>query len=883
MKKIILINLLFCFCISAGQYKTIENQAVRVIFEKGMENQVKLVANNIEKLKTIYEGENKVSLKQIPLVLRKNNVQSNAYFHPLFQKMEFITTPILDNSLGITPWLETLSIHEYRHYNQYRVATNNFNSKFFYLIGGENYRALLDVMTIPKWFKEGDAIYYETKLSNSGRGRTPDFLKKYIAVLEEEKNYTYEKAKNGSYKDNVPNHYYLGYVLVSYGYEKYGDKFWEEILNLTTAPKRNKEAKRFQHPLSNALRVKTGLNSKEFYEEALKYYEEKFKIEKKIEYETINKKAEVPTDYINPKETKDGIVVLKNSFNESRALYKIRGSEEEKIINLGNIVYNYYFSRNNLIVWSEIEPHLTNSKKSYSNIKVYNMETKKRENLTKESYYFYPSISRNQEFIATIKNNGIETTKIHILDNKGKFIKELSNTSDYQYSSIDWSEDDKELIVGLRDKEGKMGIISVDLLSQEERILMPFNNYIIGTINVYENNVYFTGAFDFISNEYRLDINSGKVYKLTSSNIGTSGGRVINGELYFSEYSANGYNLKKNIDIEGEEIIPKSLLEIEELNTQDLKKIDLDLMTNTNNKEYIIEDYNYFRKLINIHSWSVGGLGAETSVNLMSTNEVEDFNALVTYINNDETSNNKLYINGTWTRYWPNIELQYGKEWGTKDENEKIGLGLSFPMNFSKNEYLRVSNLKLNCIDYLNKNESQYSLNFDIINSKYPAKKDIVTAGSQKTKFSYITDLDNSKLNTNLALTTKGLSENDGFKYEVTYETDKGQLKHIKDEIISRGYSEKTYDEAIKNSIDYYTPLYYPDFGKAGFYFNRIKTNIFYDNTKLDNKDTYSSIGNKLSLEGKILDLINFETSIQYSYLLEDEDYKIDWGFQLNF
>lgn len=883
MKKLMFLNLLISINLFSISYKTIETQATRVIFEEDLEEQAKTVAGNIDKLKPIYEGEHKERLKQIPLVLRKDSAQSNAYFHPLLQKMEFIMSPMLDDSVGTTPWLTTLSIHEYRHYNQNKMAADNPVSKLYYVLGGENFRTLIDIVNVPRWFKEGDAIYYETKFSNNGRGRTPSFLKEYRALLDEDKNFTFAKAKNGSYKDYVPNHYYLGYVLVSYGYEKYGDKFWEEVINLTVNPKKYKNYKKFQHTLSYALKAKTGLYLEEFYEEALKYYEEKFKEEKTIEYVSVNKEALVPTNYTYPYDTKNEILSLKNSSNQWTALYSIKNGQEKKIIDFGNIAYGYYSLRGNKVIWVEIEPDLINAKKNSSNIKIYDLETRKKENLTKKSSYFFPSISRKGQFIAVIENKGTETTKIHILDNKGRFIKELPNDKKYQYNSIDWSEDDKNLIVSLRDKDGKMGLISVNIDNFEEKEFIPFDYYIIGSINVHEDNVYFTGSFDITENVYRFSIKENKLYKLTSSNIGTFGGRIIDGELYFSEYSANGYNLKKTKNTEGIEIEPKSLLESEELNTENFKNTDLNLVKNVEKNEYPVKNYSNFMHLIKPYAWIIANEGDDFVIEVMSSNELEDFNSSIKYKSSYETEFETINLSGEFTRYWPNISIEYENELGAKNNGEKIGLGLSFPMNFSKNEYLRATDLKLTYDDYFNKDKSQYSIDFGIANSKYPAKKDIVTAGSQKGNISYTSDLDNSKLATSLALTTKAFSENDGFKYEFTYEKDKGDLGYIKDEVISRGYSEKIYDKAIKNSLDYYIPLGYPDFGKAGFYFNRVKTNLFYDNTQLNDRDTYSTIGNKLSVEGRIADLIDFETSVQYNYLLEDKDYKIDWGFQIEF
>jgi len=89
--------------------------------------------------------------------------------------------------------------------------------------------------SIPDWFYEGDAVYNETVLSNQGRGRLPLFMNAFPSLWQSgpqgaaPKKYSWMKLRNGSLKDYVPNHYYLGYLLVNYGREKYGADFWAKV------------------------------------------------------------------------------------------------------------------------------------------------------------------------------------------------------------------------------------------------------------------------------------------------------------------------------------------------------------------------------------------------------------------------------------------------------------------------------------------------------------------------------------------------------------------------------------------------------------------------------------------------------------------------------
>ncbi|MEJ7673189.1 MAG: hypothetical protein WKF59_10865 [Chitinophagaceae bacterium] len=55
----------------------------------------------------------------------------------------------------------------------------------------------------------------------------PFFHTPYRSLWQADKKYSWMKLRNGSYKDYVPNHYALGYLLVAYGREKYGDGFGE--------------------------------------------------------------------------------------------------------------------------------------------------------------------------------------------------------------------------------------------------------------------------------------------------------------------------------------------------------------------------------------------------------------------------------------------------------------------------------------------------------------------------------------------------------------------------------------------------------------------------------------------------------------------------------
>jgi len=141
-------------------------------------------------------------------------------------RSEFFLTPVFNNfQEGSIGWADQLAVHEYRHVQQFNNFRQGISKTMKFLFGEDGYTLAVNA-AIPEWFYEGDAVYQETAVTGQGRGRLPLFMNVFPALWQSGKKYTWMKLRNGSFKDYVPNHYYLGYLLVNYGREKYGPEFW---------------------------------------------------------------------------------------------------------------------------------------------------------------------------------------------------------------------------------------------------------------------------------------------------------------------------------------------------------------------------------------------------------------------------------------------------------------------------------------------------------------------------------------------------------------------------------------------------------------------------------------------------------------------------------
>ena len=122
---------------------------------------------------------------------------------------------------------------------------------------------MFSVLSVPNWYMEGDAVITETALTESGRGRAPFFMREYRALSYANIQYNYQKMRNGSYKSLLPDHYRLGYMMLSHARKEKGNDI------IATVLKEGSAYKGIFYPFSNAMKRNTGYSTTKLYESAL--------------------------------------------------------------------------------------------------------------------------------------------------------------------------------------------------------------------------------------------------------------------------------------------------------------------------------------------------------------------------------------------------------------------------------------------------------------------------------------------------------------------------------------------------------------------------------------------------------------------------------------
>lgn len=99
------------------KWHQVNTPASRIIFPAGIDTTAKRVSNIISYIRNEQDGK---PTKKINIVLQNQTTISNGYVSLGPYRSEFYLTPPQNSfSTGSIPWADYLSIHEYRHAEQY--------------------------------------------------------------------------------------------------------------------------------------------------------------------------------------------------------------------------------------------------------------------------------------------------------------------------------------------------------------------------------------------------------------------------------------------------------------------------------------------------------------------------------------------------------------------------------------------------------------------------------------------------------------------------------------------------------------------------------------------------------------------------------------------
>lgn len=890
---------------SSIKWQQINTDTARVIFPGGLEQTAKRVASIIHEMQHKQASTIGNRLNKINIVLQHQTTVTNGYvgLGP-FRSEFYLFAPQNSFRLGAQNWADLLAVHEYRHVQQF----SNFNvgvAKAFNVFFGQEGRAFANALAVPDWFFEGDAVFTETAVTTQGRGRLPDFFNGYQSLLRQDKKYAYMKLRNGSFRHYVPDHYELGYLLVAYAREKYGADFWRKVSN---------DAARFKpllYPMQGAFKKHSGKKFNRFVSEAIGFYNNKWVAgkEQALQYITPVVKNNV-TSYTYPFAAEDNsLIVLKRSYRQVPAIYKIYADGREEKISIRSISNDDYFSyKNNRVVFASYKPDARWGYRQYSDITLVDVVTKAKKNITHNKRYFSPDISVDGQSIVAVEMRTNQLSNLVVVNTKGQTIFTTGPKPGIIYTHPKFSADDRFIYSAVRNVKGHMSLMKLELSSGKETTLLPFANRIIGFPTVSRDTIFFSSSYKgsdevwaYVENKkmaFRVAVNPTGLYQACF--------QPQQSRLVAANFTADGYRLAS---------LPASALLWQPVNEKEQALTDLyvpvalqqenkQTIENIQLRNFPTTKYRKAHNFLNFHSWRPDFTDPQFSFTIFGQNILNTVQTELSYIYNRNESSHKVVADAIYGGWYVQPTIGIAQTWNRTvmynrdtsfNYNEFTGrAGLRLPLNFSGRNQFRFltvnttfNNQQVNWTG-LGK-QLLKSTNFNFIESRFnyiqqiqQAYQHIYPRFAQSLSVQYrgaINKVTASQLLLNSGLYFPGVHVNHSLVINASYHRrdTMNQYTFSNNFPFSRGYRAVDFPRMWKIGANYHFPLFYPDWGFGNIvYFNRLRGNAFYDYTiakslRTGIKRPFNTVGGEIYFDTKWWNQQEISFGIRYSHLLDKE------------
>jgi hypothetical protein len=850
------------------KWRQINTEHFRVVFPEDFLSGAQQYARLLEMSYDTLSGLYPVKRARLPVVIHNHSMESNGFVFWAPRRMELFPLPGQDNLPMSPEW--QLSVHETTHMLQlYSLNRRGFGLVMKYLFGEQAMG--LNILAIPMWAIEGDAVYAETATGLSGRGRSNSFTQGARALATGPGGiYGYDKMIGESYKDYTPDYYVFGYLMMNH-LRSLDNSAWNKTFSdvLYRIP---------LNPVNRGLKRETGLTKKSLYDSTFSLLEKRWKEADSqgfTEYTPLNVQSK--RDYINhysPHRMEDGsIVSLQTSLSApSRFVITDEGSGKEHVLTTTGYIYPYFFSfAGSTLVWSEIHPDIRWDNRDYSVIRKMDIRDGTIHQITFRTRYAAPDLSPDGRTVVAVYTTPELRCSLVFLDaTTGEVLMDVVPPENLILQRPAWSSDGKAVtVVSLSDK-GE-GIRTYRPTGKRWTINMAEGSTDIIQAEIFNDTLFYLAQGDGSDNIYRITDDT-VITRVTGSRYGISGFSIKGNEILFSDYTAGGFVIASELTsavvgspsgsmhgvIPGVAPWPSGSIDVD--------PPDLIIPEST--------PYRKFTHLFNFHSWfpfyadidelMTDPTKVSTGLTLMSQNLLS---TLVTTAGYEFShGNHYLHTGIKWKGWHPVIEadLSYGGEQvvsrdtvARPDPPSLIG---DLRLNASIYDQIWFASGKFRQLfmpafyfNFHNKytyipEESGYDKNlifltgrFYLSNTFRMAYRDINPRWGQVidlrlTGAPWDSDLYGTRKYARGIFFFPGVAQNHSLAIRAGYEDQTPLRELIFNNTISRprGYDNSLIQEKLVTlSADYTMPLFYPDLAAGSLlYLKRIRGSLFYDHMK---------------------------------------------------
>ncbi|MHC1706183.1 MAG: hypothetical protein AB9842_01540 [Bacteroidales bacterium] len=879
---------------SSLKWKQVKTNNFRIVCPQDFETEAIRFSQLLETALPEVSASSGHSLRRrFPVLIHNYSSLSNGMVS--WAPRRFDVYPLPPQSNYPQDWLEQLAIHELRHVIQLDRMSQGV-SRWMNIILGEQFSSLIAGLYVPSWFLEGDAVVAETALSNSGRGRIPDFTMELRTQLVEKNLYSYDKAVFGSYRHFTPDRYNLGYHIVAASRALFGPDPWNRAMNTTA------KNPLIPNPFNRGIKRSTGLSQEALYKRCLLHLDSLWTLDYQelalhaCEFFPIKESSEY-CNYRFPAIMEDGSVfAVRSSIDDITRFVRIDSlGKVTTLFTPGNMNEDIVSFSEGKIYWTENIPDLRWENRNWSVVKIFDAKTQKVHQPAKKTRWYAPSPYGKK--IAVVEITPANQVSLLIVDETtGNIFQRINTPENYLIISPSWDEKGESLVFIVQGPKGK-AIAETDLQSGKVSLLTPFTTTEINKPFYYKEKVLFLGGYSGITSMYSLEPVSGDIKLEVSSRFGLQDARISteDSSILYSDYSSAGYRIAC-LDSENFLSIPlkrissvslklDSILSVQEGGAMTFDRTDI---------PYQVQPYRRILHLFNPHSWApvfidVDNTSLNPGLSLMSQDIMSTMFLSLGYQYNRYEQTGKYSADLSYKGWYPVISLTYsnglrGSTYkpvpGAEDvrftyEEQEIRGNISLPLNLTRNKYYRsiLPNIGTTRIIRSRTPSSPERLILYDIESidlgltaynilKY-SSKDIFPRFGQILRFQRRTSFPGVSDSAEITAVSgelyfPGLMKHHSIRITGGYQ-EKMYSKYYKfgDQVRHpRGYNDQTGKGFYCLTFDYALPLAYPEISIPRFlYLKRISTQVFTDyarRTEQSKLSDYHSYGVEFMADSRL-------------------------------
>jgi hypothetical protein len=851
------------------KWRQINSEHYQLIYPVDYEKQAPKVLSSLEAVYAPNAKNLGVTPKKIPVLIQTQNTESNGFVEQTLFRSEFFLTPPQGGFAGTTDWMQTLAVHEDRHIVQMNKERQGKATKYFHGILGDG-AGLLFILA-PIWFVEGDAVGAETALTQSGRGRIPDFDIELRNRLLTKGPFKYATSLNGSFKQYVPNVYVKGYFMTSYMKNNYGVDVFDKILDRTYG---------FKRTFRGATRKVTGNKLPKIYKLAMAEATERWTNQLKNIEETPaellpTKKIDFFAGYFYPHILQDGrTLTLKRGFGDVSQFVIVNNGQEEVIHTPGPFNdANTLSVQQDKITWAEFRYDARFENRQYSVIKTMDINTREIKQITNKTKYHAPSFSPDTKQIAVSEISTDGTNNIVILNAQdGQVIKKIENPNNHLFLQPKWTSDGAA-IVAVEQFDNKKQLVSVNVSNGKTEVLFDAGTDNINNPAISGDYVLYNSPMSGIDNIYAVNLKTKENFQVTSRKFGAYYVSGNDKNLVFNDFQIDGYHIAK-IKFEPNTWKKANPAELSKNKVFFFEKFAAKEMTNTvfdalPDANYKSKPFRSFQNGFKPYAWGLGvqanGMNIVTPqlgiglADLLLTTKIKGS------IGYDLNEKNVVFGAGIdYERYLPKLSLNYydtyrsgkGFDAAKKEISDRFNIktveaGVAIPLNLTKSKYNQEFKIgayfaqnKISNFDLLNREITElpngvfqnmrYALRYSTLHKKSNLDLDTrkglsINVDYRNTPFQNA--LTSSQFATNVQLFLPGFSKHHAILLRQAFQSESiDAFKFANSIVLPRGIDNLKVEQLNILTAEYKLPIAYPDLNIGTFAnMQRVKTAFWTD------------------------------------------------------